>query len=144
MTALIALTLLAADPVEVPKHLAETLYEADLAEAKRIYELSVTDATERCKAALERASKSATMLDDLDKAVAYRDRAKALVVPTAPATAKPLLGKFEFRYDNQLVRHYVFGVDGKAEFSFASTVPDAKPVPCEIYWFTRKGELFGL
>jgi hypothetical protein len=141
MTTLFALALLAADPVEIPKHLAETVYEGDLAEAKRIYDLAVAAATERCKAALERASKSATMNGELDKAVAYRDRAKALVVPEL---VKPLIGKYEFKFADGVVRHYVFDAGGKAQFAFDNRPDENKPEAGELYWFTRNGELGGL
>jgi hypothetical protein len=147
MTTLFALALLAADPVEIPKHLAETVYEGDLAEAKRIYDLAVAEATERCKAALERASKSAAMEGQLNKAVAYRDRAKALVVPEATVTRSPLLGRYEFRWPmNNNVRQHVFEANGKARYLTDSFDPERakKPLEAQVYWFSKGEEIGGL
>jgi hypothetical protein len=134
MTALFALALLAADPAEIPKHLAETVYEGDLAEAKRTYDLAVAEATDRCKAALERASKSATMNGDLDKAVAYRDRAKALAVPEMKP---PLVGKYEFRWSNGTSFERVFDAHG-------NIVIQEKDRGQMMFWSQQGGEWHGL
>lgn len=136
MTALFALAVLAADPVEIPKHLAEKVYEGELADARRIYDLAVKESTERARAALERASTAAAMRGELDKAVAYRDRAKALVVPSAPVKS-PLVGKYEFRWSNGTSFERVFDADG-------NLVIDEKDRGKLMLWSRQGGEWHGL
>jgi hypothetical protein len=138
MTTLFALALLAADPVEIPKHLAETVYEGDLAEAKRIYDLAVAAATERCKAALERASKSATTNGELDKAVAYRDRAKALAAPDPTSTPT---GKYHMRYANKYNHVYAFSNGKLLQLANDSGTFD-KPVESVMLWGPKGGFAF--
>src|SRR5262245_19241634 len=110
---------------DVPKHLAETVYEAEVADARKEFDRKIAEAEKKLKERLEQASKDAAKKGDVDKAVVYRDRAKA--VPAAPEEIKPpLLGRYEFKWINGTSYDLIFQADESV------TAGDEKNV--KVFW----------
>ena len=122
----------------VPKHLAETIYEGRIETARKKYEAEVQAARKDLKDSLERATTDATKRGDLDKAVAYRERAKA--------AGTEIVGKYEIRYVNGGVRHYLFQTDGSMRYVYDSS-SDAllrNPLEAGVFWTVKGDTAIGL